>query len=187
MDLSPLTRALDATAVSSVLAAAAVFVCSVANAGPAALTVTSPAFADGGLIPVKYTCDGRDISPELRFSGVPAGAASLAILCDDPDAPVGDWVHWLVFNIPPGAQTLAEGVSLGDLHAEGATPGANGWGKLTYGGPCPPGGTHRYFFKVYALSGKLDLPAGANKARFLEAIRGHVLAEGHLMGRYARL
>jgi hypothetical protein len=179
---------MDGMAVSSALAAATVFVCGIAAAsGPASLTVVSPAFADGGMIPVKHTCDGRDVSPEIRISGVPAGAVSLAILCDDPDAPVGDWVHWLLFNLPPDTKTLAEGISLDDLHGSMAVPGANSWGKLTYGGPCPPSGTHRYFFKIYALSSKLDLPAGANKAKFLEAIHGRVLAEGHLMGRYARL
>jgi len=188
MDLSALTRAMDFTAVSSALAAAAVFACGIAGAsGPALLAVASPSFADGGLIPVRHTCDGRDVSPELRISGVPAGAASLAILCDDPDAPGGDWVHWLVFNLPPDTRNVAEGVGLGDLHAGGGVPGANSWGKLTYGGPCPPSGSHRYFFKIYALSVKLDLPSGASKARFLEAIHGRVLAEGHLMGRYARL
>jgi Raf kinase inhibitor-like YbhB/YbcL family protein len=188
MDASLLVSALDPASQTLALAAALVFACGLKTpSGPVTLTVESPSFADGGMIPVRHTCDGRGLSPEILLTGVPAGAKSLALLGDDPDAPAGDFVHWLIFNIPPSTRKLAEGVGLEYLHAIGATPGANGWGKLTYGGPCPPSGTHRYFFTVYALAKMLDLPPGTGKTRFREEIHGHILAEGRLMGRYGRL
>jgi Raf kinase inhibitor-like YbhB/YbcL family protein len=146
------------------------------------LTVTSTAFKEGGMIPGKYTCDDRDLSPQIAWSGVPAGAKSIALICDDPDAPAGTWVHWVVFNIPATAKELAEGASM----PAGAKQGINDFRKLPYGGPCPPGGTHRYFFKVYALDSALTLKEGATKGELLRAMEGHVLAQGQLMGKYKR-
>lgn len=146
------------------------------------LTVTSTAFKEGGMIPGKYTCDDRDLSPQIAWSGVPAGAKTVALICDDPDAPAGTWVHWVVFNIPVTVKELAEGASL----PAGAKQGINDFRKLSYGGPCPPGGTHRYFFKVYALDAVLALKEGAAKGELLKAMEGHVLAQGQLMGKYKR-
>ncbi len=144
------------------------------------LQVTSSAFQHGAMIPRTYTCDGSDISPPLSWSGVPAGAKSIALIMDDPDAPRGTWVHWVLFNIPPDTTGLAEGTE------GGAQQGSNSWGRTGYGGPCPPGGTHRYYFKVYALDILLTLETGVTKAQLLKAMDGHVLAEGQLMGRYSR-
>ncbi len=146
------------------------------------LTVTSTAFKEGGMIPGKYTCDERDLSPQIAWSGVPVEAKSIALICDDPDAPAGTWVHWVVFNIPATVKELAEGASM----PSGAKQGINDFRKLPYGGPCPPGGTHRYFFKVYALDTILALKEGATKGELLKAMEGHVLAQGQLMGKYKR-
>lgn len=148
-----------------------------------ALKVTSTAFKEGEMIPRKYTCDDRDVSPQLGWSGVPAGATSIAIICDDPDAPAGTWVHWVVFNIPAAVKVLAEGVS--SLPA-GARLGINDFRKKNYGGPCPPGGTHRYYFKVYALDTMLNLKEGSTKGELLKAMEGHILAQGQVMGKYSR-
>ena len=145
--------------------------------------VTSTAFGEGAMIPKKYTCDGQDVSPQVAWSGVPSGTRSIALLCDDPDAPVGDWVHWIVFNMPPATKELAEGVRA--LPA-GSKKGTNDFRKLDYGGPCPPGGTHRYYFKIFALDEQLSLAEGATKAQLLKAMEGHVLEQGALMGRYSR-
>jgi Raf kinase inhibitor-like YbhB/YbcL family protein len=144
------------------------------------LQVTSSAFQHGAMIPRTYTCDGSDISPPLSWRGVPAGAKSIALIMDDPDAPRGIWVHWVLFNIPPGTTGLGEGMD------GGAQQGSNSWRRTGYGGPCPPGGTHRYYFKVYALDILLTLETGVTKAQLLKAMDGHVLAEGQLMGRYSR-
>ena len=151
-----------------------------------ALKLTSTAFEDGGPIPSKYTCDGDDISPPLAWSGVPEGAKSLALIADDPDAPRGTWVHWVVYLIPPSEKGLAEGVPTTETLASGARQGRNDFQKIGYGGPCPPSGTHRYFFKLYALDGEQNLPSGVSKEQLLKAIDGHVLAEGQLVGRYQR-
>ncbi len=147
--------------------------------GGAGMRLTSAAFEEGGAIPPRYTCDGGDVSPPLLLSDVPAGTVTLALVMDDPDAPVGTWDHWVAFDMPVIAE-LAEGET-----APG-TGGENSWGRLGYGGPCPPGGTHRYFFTVYALDVALGLPEGATKAEVLDAIEGHVLAAATLMGRYGR-
>ena len=152
-----------------------------------AITVTSTAFTEGGMIPKKYTCDDRDISPQLSWSGVPAGAKSLALICDDPDAPVGTWVHWVVYNIPPSEKGLPEQATAEKGLPAGTRQGINDFRKKDYGGPCPPGGTHRYFFKVYALDAQLTLGDGARKQDLLKAMEGHVLGQGQLMGRYKRL
>jgi Raf kinase inhibitor-like YbhB/YbcL family protein len=145
--------------------------------------VTSTAFKEGEMIPKKYTCDDRDVSPQLAWTAVPSGAKSIALICDDPDAPVGTWVHWVVYNVPAATKDLAEGVRA--LPA-GARQGINDFHKQNYGGPCPPGGTHRYFFKVYALDAVLDLKEGATKGELLKSMEGHILDQGQLMGRYKR-
>lgn len=145
------------------------------------LTLTSPAFEDGQPIPPRFTADGADVSPPLEVSGIPEGTASLALIMDDPDAPMGTWVHWVVWNIPSGTRRIEEG----RLPA-GAVQGRNSWGRNAYGGPAPPSGTHRYFFKLYALDCELDLSPGADKAALLAAMEGHVLAQAELMGTYSR-
>ena len=151
-----------------------------------ALVITSSAFSEGQAIPTRYTCDGPDVSPDLAWSGVPAAAASLALICDDPDAPMGTWVHWVMFNIPADAKGLTTETPPDAALENGACHGINDFRKLGYGGPCPPGGTHRYFFKLYALDIRLELDSGITKDRLLEAMEGHILAEGQLMGTYSR-
>lgn len=150
------------------------------------LKLTSSAFAEGELIPRQYTCDGRDISPPLSWTGAPAGTKSFALICDDPDAPVGVWDHWVCFNLPPSLAGLPEAVPRTEALPGGGLHGRNSWGKLGYGGPCPPGGVHRYFFKLYALDAELNLKAGATKKDVEKAMQGHILAESQLMGRYKR-
>jgi Raf kinase inhibitor-like YbhB/YbcL family protein len=150
------------------------------------LEITSSAFSEGEMIPTGYTCDGPDISPELAWTGVPETTQSLALICDDPDAPMGTWVHWVLFNIPPGARGLPGEISPDAALENGARHGTNDFGRLGYGGPCPPGGTHRYFFKLYALDTELDLASGITKAQLIEAMEGHILAEAQLMGTYNR-
>lgn len=145
------------------------------------MTVTSEAFARGAPIPEKYTCDGDDISPPLSWDGVPNDVAGFALIVDDPDAPRGTWVHWVLFNLPSDTRSLPEGAA-----EEAGRSGTNSWRRVGYGGPCPPGGEHRYFFKLYALDTMLDLDAGADKAELEGAMEGHVLAQGQLMGTYAR-
>jgi Raf kinase inhibitor-like YbhB/YbcL family protein len=150
------------------------------------IQITSSAFAEGGMIPRAYTCDDKDVSPDLSWTGIPGGTKTLALICDDPDAPVGTWVHWVLFNIPPAETGLAAEIAPDPILGNGARHGTNDFGRLGYGGPCPPGGTHRYFFKLYALDIELDLDSGATKARLEEAMQGHILAEGQLMGKYSR-
>jgi Raf kinase inhibitor-like YbhB/YbcL family protein len=151
-----------------------------------ALEINSPAFSEGEMIPTRYTCDGPDVSPELSWSGVPEAAKSLALICDDPDAPMGTWVHWVLFNIPPSTNGLAAEIPTDASLENGARHGTNDFRKMGYGGPCPPGGTHRYFFKLYALDAELNLESGITKAELLETMQGHILAEGQLMGTYKR-
>lgn len=150
------------------------------------MKLTSPAFKHGKEIPIKYTCDGADISPPLEFYDTPKSAETLALVCDDPDAPVGVWDHWVIYNIPASAPRLAEGVPPEQEHASGYRQGLNGWGRIGYGGPCPPRGAHRYFFKLYALDVELDLPPGAEKSDLEEAMRGHIIEQAELMGAYKR-
>jgi Raf kinase inhibitor-like YbhB/YbcL family protein len=143
------------------------------------LKLASPAFADGQAIPAKHTCDGADVSPPLRVSGVPADAKSLALVVDDPDAPMGVWVHWVVWDIPPDTSEIPEDSTPG---IEGVTDfKSNGWG-----GPCPPGGTHRYAFKLYALDRRLGLALNGGKSDLLKAMEGHILAQTQLTGTYRR-
>ena len=152
-----------------------------------ALTLTSTAFQDGATIPKKYTCDGQDLSPPLAWNGVPAGAKSLALVCDDPDAPMGTWVHWVLWNIPPSAPSLPEGVPKDSTLPGGIKQGLNSGPRVGYGGPCPPPGKpHRYFFKLYALDAELALADGANKAALERAMSGHIVGEASLMGTYGR-
>jgi Raf kinase inhibitor-like YbhB/YbcL family protein len=153
-----------------------------------ALQVSSAVFDAGGTIPEKYTCDGDDVSPPLAWGGVPGGTQSFALIVDDPDAPSGIFTHWVLFNLPAQATGLPEGVPAQATLDDGARQGTNSFRKPGYGGPCPPRGhgTHRYFFKLYALDAMLDLDAGATKEDLTGAMQGHVLAEGELMGRYAR-
>ncbi len=140
------------------------------------MELTSSAFVDSGTIPDRYTCKGNDISPPLSIAGIPADAVSLSLVMDDPDAPGGVWDHWVAFDIEP-RETIPEAVgSLG-------TGGNNSWGRTGYGGPCPPSGTHRYNFTVYALNTNLELAAGSSKQQVLGALEGHVLAQARLMGR----
>jgi Raf kinase inhibitor-like YbhB/YbcL family protein len=150
------------------------------------LSLESSAFADGEAIPLRYTCDGEDLSPPLAWGEPPAGTLSLALIADDPDAPVGTWVHWVLFNLPADTRSLPEGL-LPEAAVAGGLQGINGWKELGYGGPCPPkGSTHRYFFKLYALDTALDLEAGASKADVEKAMDGHILGQGQLVGRYGR-
>jgi Raf kinase inhibitor-like YbhB/YbcL family protein len=151
-----------------------------------AITVTSTAFTDGGMIPRDHTCDGKDISPPLAWTGIPEGTKSLAIICDDPDAPMGTWVHWVLFNIPATVNELPQSMKHAKVLENGAKHGINDFRKFGYGGPCPPGGTHRYYFKLYALDIELMQEPGLTKAGLIEAMKDHVLAEGQLMGRYRR-
>jgi Raf kinase inhibitor-like YbhB/YbcL family protein len=150
------------------------------------IEVTSPAFGEGESMPATYTADGEDISPPLEWTGVPEGAKSIALINDDPDAPVGTWVHWVLYNIPPDVTSLEENMPPDETLANGARQGTTDFGRIGYGGPAPPSGTHRYFFKVYALDTMLDLPTGATKRQVGDAMQGHVLAEGQLMGKYSR-
>jgi Raf kinase inhibitor-like YbhB/YbcL family protein len=151
------------------------------------LDLISPAFEDGETIPSTYTCEGDDVSPPLEWSGVPEGTRTIALICDDPDAPMGTWVHWVLYGLPADTTSLPEGVPADDVVAGGASQGKNDFKKIGYGGPCPPPGKpHRYFFKLYALDSELDLAPGASKKDVEKAMKGHVLAQGQLVGRYKR-
>lgn len=150
------------------------------------MKIISSAFEEGAMMPKKYTCDGIDISPALEWSLVPNGTKTFALICDDPDAPMGTWVHWVLFNLPEDIKKLSENVPPLEVLTNGAKQGKNDFGKIGYGGPCPPGGTHRYYFKVYALDEKINVEAGITKSELLKAMEGHILSEGQLMGRYKR-
>lgn len=150
------------------------------------MKIESSVFKDGGMIPEKYTCDGEDISPPLSWSGVPQGTVSLALICDDPDAPAGTWVHWVLYNIPHTAAGIAEAVSSEKKLSDGSLQGINDFRTIGYGGPCPPSGTHRYYFKLYALDLKPELEPGATKWQIVQAMKGHVLSEAQLMAKYKR-
>jgi hypothetical protein len=151
-----------------------------------AIQLTSTAFTQGNPIPAVYTCTDRNISPPLAWSDPPAGTQSFALIMDDPDAPGGTWIHWVLFNLPAAARGLAENVPPGDRLPDGSLSGKNSWGRSGYGGPCPPSGTHRYFFKLYALDGLLGSSAGANAARLVKAMQGHILGTAELMGTYRK-
>lgn len=150
------------------------------------MRITSSAFTDGNMIPAKYTCDGQDISPPLEWKDVPAGTKSFVLISDDPDAPMGTWVHWVAYNIPPDVAKLDENVKREKEFKNGMRQGSNDWPKIGYGGPCPPSGTHRYYFKLYAIDTMLDIKPGATKTQILDTMKGHVLSEAQIMGRYHR-
>jgi Raf kinase inhibitor-like YbhB/YbcL family protein len=151
------------------------------------MQVTSSAFQAGQAIPAKYTCEGADISPPLEWSGVPASAKSLALICDDPDAPVGTWLHWVLYDLPVTATDLAEKVPPSESLSFGAKQGINDFKRVGFCGPCPPPGKpHRYYFKLYALDVDLGLKPRATKQELLRAMDGHILAEAQLMGTYQR-
>lgn len=149
------------------------------------LALTSSAFASGAEIPRQYSCKGADTSPPLAWTGAPAQAASFALIADDPDAPGGTWVHWVLWNAPLSARALPEGVPKREQLDDGSRQGRNSFRKTGYNGPCPPGGqTHRYFFRLYALDVKLDLAPGANRADLDAAMKGHVLGQAEYMGTF---
>ncbi len=145
------------------------------------LKITSPSFKDGEMIPRKYTCQGDDVNPQLDISGIPENTKSLVLIMDDPDAPMGTWDHWIVWNISPDTKTIAE-----NSVPAGAVQGKNSWGRNDYGGPCPPSGTHRYFFKLYALDTTLDIPEKSKKKDVEKAMQGHILEQAQLMGKYKK-
>jgi len=150
------------------------------------IKLTSAAFKEGESIPHQYTCDGVNVSPPLEWGGVPKSAKTVAMIADDPDAPSGTWVHWIVYNLPAENIGMVENLPAGENLKAGGLQGKNDFGNIGYGGPCPPSGTHRYFFKIYALDGELPLKAGATKPEVEKAMEGHIVAQGQLMGTYRR-
>jgi hypothetical protein len=154
---------------------------------PMAMKLTSLAFAEGKPVPVKHTGQGQDLSPALKWENAPAGVKSYALICDDPDAPVGTWVHWVIWNIPATAKDLKEHVPPMKELPDGPLQGTNDFRRIGYGGPMPPPGkAHRYYFKLYALDASLGLAPGATKPELLKAMEGHILGESQLMGTYQR-
>jgi hypothetical protein len=145
------------------------------------MKIESPVFENQEEIPSKYTCDGQDINPPLEFSEIPERTKSLALIMDDPDAPMGTWVHWILWNISPERREISE-----NSLPPGAIEGKNSWGRIGYGGPCPPSGSHRYFFKLYALDTQLELSSQADKAELEKAMEGHILEKAELIGLYSR-
>lgn len=151
------------------------------------IELTSSVFKEGEPIPSKFTCEGPDVSPPLEWTNVPEGAKSLALICDDPDAPMRTWVHWVLYGLSPATTSLPEAVPADEIIAGGAAQGKNDFKRIGYGGPCPPPGkSHRYFFKLYALDAELDLKPRAAKKDLENAVKGHILAQGQLMGIYKR-
>jgi Raf kinase inhibitor-like YbhB/YbcL family protein len=154
---------------------------------PVAFTISSTSFSNSGDIAKKFTCDGADVSPQLAWTEPPKGTQSFALLADDPDAPVGNWNHWVLWNVPPATRQLAESISRASQLADGSRQGSNDFRKTGYNGPCPPPGKpHRYFFKLFALDAKLDLKGNVGKQELEAAMKGHILAETEWMGRYGR-
>jgi len=150
------------------------------------IEITSPAFNHESPIPEKYTCKGEDVSPALSWGEPPTGTQSFALIMDDPDAPVGTWVHWVLFNLPATARGLPEAFPSDITFADGSMSGNSSFGRPGYGGPCPPSGTHRYFFKLYALDETLGISAGATKGELEKAMVGHILGTGELMGTFSK-
>lgn len=150
------------------------------------LTVTSFAFKEGEAIPAQYTCEGRDASPPLAWTDPPDGTKSFALISDDPDAPMKTWVHWVLYDLPASIRSLPQGMPVDAQLPDGSRQGVTDFGRTGYGGPCPPSGTHRYYFKLYALDTTLSLSAQATKAHVEAAMKGHVLAQAQLMGTYRR-
>jgi Raf kinase inhibitor-like YbhB/YbcL family protein len=154
---------------------------------PMTLDLSSPDFSSGGTIPKQFTCEGGDLSPALQWKAPPPGTQSFALIADDPDAPVGTWVHWVVFDLPPTLRSLPQNFPKEAQASDGSRQGTNDFEKIGYGGPCPPAGKpHRYFFKLYALDTKLNLKAGATKKEVERAMQSHILARGEYMGSYSR-
>ncbi len=151
-----------------------------------AFDLTSKAFKNGAEIPQVYTCQGRDASPPLAWSGTPSGTRSFALVCDDPDAPLGTWVHWVYYDIPAHVSALPESIPKTARPAPGGIQGRSSFGDIGYGGPCPPWGTHRYHFRLYALDTVLGLESGVKKKELLRAMEGHVLGTAELMGTYRK-
>jgi Raf kinase inhibitor-like YbhB/YbcL family protein len=150
------------------------------------ITITCPAFEPGKPIPARYTCDSSNISPPLVWRGIPQNAKSLVLICDDPDAPVGTWVHWVCYDMPASVAGLVENIAKADTLPQGGRQGLTDFRTVGYGGPCPPSGTHRYFFRLYALDTMLGLPAGKTRKQIDAAMKGHVVGSGELMGTYIR-
>ncbi|MFZ0762026.1 MAG: YbhB/YbcL family Raf kinase inhibitor-like protein [Candidatus Sulfotelmatobacter sp.] len=149
--------------------------------------ISSAAFASGEMIPKKFTCDGADVSPQLSWQEAPAATQSFALIMDDPDAPAGTWVHWVLYNLPANTRELPAGTEKQEQLASGALQGRNDFRRIGYGGPCPPRGTpHRYYFKLYALDAKLNLKAGVTKSDVERAMQGHTLGQTQLVARYGR-
>lgn len=150
--------------------------------------LTSDAFANGQSIPAKYSCVGRNISPPLTWNEPPASTGSFALIVEDPDAPSGTWVHWVLFNIPADRRSLEEDLPITGKNVDpnAIYAGKNSWGDIGYGGPCPPSGTHRYFFKFYALDTVISLLPGATKEQLLKEMKGHILAQAELMGTFSK-
>ncbi|HEY3128665.1 MAG TPA: YbhB/YbcL family Raf kinase inhibitor-like protein [Acidobacteriota bacterium] len=152
-----------------------------------AFEIKSSAFENNQPIPKKYTCEGSDVSPPLTWSNPPQGTKGFALIADDPDAPMGTWVHWVLYDLPSGTHELREGIPAHETLPSGGVQGLNDFKKIGYGGPCPPPGKpHRYFFKLYALNGKTDLKPRATKQQLLDAMKGHVLGEAQLVGTFKR-
>lgn len=150
------------------------------------MLITSSSFKEGGMIPAKYTCDGENISPPLEWSQIPEGTKSFALISDDPDAPAGDWVHWVLYNLPPSVTSLVENILKEKTLENGAKQGINDFRKTGYDGPCPPGGTHRYFFKLFALDTMLEEKENMTKSDLLNVMKGHILSNAQLIGKYSR-
>ena len=150
------------------------------------IVLKSSVFKNSQFIPQKYTCDGEDISPPLKWSNFPKETKSFVLICDDPDAPMGTWDHWILFNIPANITSLEKNFDIKNNNIDKLKAGRNDFGKKNYGGPCPPDGTHRYFFRIFALNKFIDLEEGVSKKEVLNAIDGHVLDDGELMGKYNR-
>jgi Raf kinase inhibitor-like YbhB/YbcL family protein len=148
------------------------------------INLSTPAFEDEGMIPQEYTCNSDNISPPLNWEAIPDGTKSLALTVEDPDAPGGTFVHWVLYDLPPDVQGLPENLPHDKAFAVGGTQGINSTDQMGYMGPCPPRGTHRYYFTLYALDAKLNLPAGETKDRLIEAMEGHIIGQGQVMGRY---
>jgi len=154
---------------------------------PDRMQISSPSFAYGEMIPTVHTCDNNDLSPQLEWQGFPAETRSLVLIVEDPDAPAGTWVHWVLYDIPPSVTNLPEGIGAEESIPGFGTQGSNDFGNLGYGGPCPPGGNpHRYFFRLYALDTMLELDPGAKRDEVVASMEGHILDQGELMGTYGR-
>jgi Raf kinase inhibitor-like YbhB/YbcL family protein len=179
--IKPKIRSVPALATATVLIFFVMITLCKEGATMSEFKLSSTAFQNNGFIPSQYTCDGRDINPPLVIENVPPGTKSLVLIVDDPDAPMGTWVHWVLWNIAPLTKEIKENDTPG-----GAAAGRNDFNKQSYGGPCPPSGTHRYFFKLYALDIAIDLPSGATKADVEKAMNGHVISQAQIIGLYKR-